>query len=123
MGDMTKNFSRKEFACKCGCGFDTINPKIVAMCQELRDAMNEQIRVTSGCRCEKRNKEAGSTSKNHIHGNAADLVCASGHVALWFKAKELHAKGGLKDLELCILEGSWVHIDCDRKRSQIFQKI
>ena len=25
MGDLTKNFSRSEFACKCGCGFDDID--------------------------------------------------------------------------------------------------
>lgn len=121
---LTTNFKRSEFACKDGCGFDKINPKIVAMCQELRDAMGESIRINSGCRCAVNNARAGSKSTNHTSGNAADLSCVSGHVALWNKAKEIHAQGKMKDLDLCLLEGSWVHIDCNGKRKNgIFQKL
>ena len=32
MGDLTKNISRYEIACKCGCGFDTIDIEVVRMC-------------------------------------------------------------------------------------------
>lgn len=28
MGDLTKNFNRFEFACKCGCGFDDIELQV-----------------------------------------------------------------------------------------------
>ena len=122
MGDLTPNFSRHEFACKCGCGFNKINPKIPVWCQELRDAMGESIRINSGCRCPKHNAKAGSTSTNHTSGNAADLSCASGHIALYKKAKEIYAQGKLKGIDLCLLEGSWVHIDCNGKRKNgVFQ--
>ena len=118
MGDLTKDFSRKEFACKCGCGFDDINLIIVQFCQEIRDELGIPLRINSGCRCEQRNADAGSKSKNHIHGNAADLSCDRGHRAIYEAAKRLyHEKGKLKGLELCLLEGSWVHIDVDRPRN------
>ncbi|GHV34844.1 hypothetical protein FACS1894187_06280 [Synergistales bacterium] len=124
MGDLTANFSRHEFACKCGCGLDNINPVIVAMCQDLREAMGEPIRINSGCRCPARNKAAGSTSTNHVNGNAADLSCKSGHAALYKKAKEIYAKGKLRGLDLCLLEGAWVHIDCNgKRRNGVFQTL
>ena len=124
MGDLTKDFSRKEFACKDLCGFDKINPKIVYMCQELRDAMGEPIRINSGCRCLKNNAKAGSTTMNHVTGNAADLSCASGHIALFKKAQEIYKQGKLQDLDLCLLEGSWVHLDVMGKRKNgVFQTL
>ena len=135
-----KNFPQHEFACKCGCGFDDINPVIPMVCQDIRDYINSipgyekmSITVTSGCRCEKRNAEAGSTSKNHVHGNAADLQCKYGHIFLWTKIKELYDLKKANPaadhrlvlaLKLVLLEGSWVHIDVDRDRANgVFQKL
>ena len=53
MGDLTKDFSRQEFACKCGCGFDRIDPRVVDMCQVIRDKLGAPVRINSACRCEK----------------------------------------------------------------------
>ena len=55
MGDLTKDFSRSEFACKCGCGYDRIDPRVVDMCQVIRDGLGASIRINSACRCERRN--------------------------------------------------------------------
>lgn len=77
MGDLTANFSRKEFACKCGCGFDSVNPALVAGLQALRDLVGRPITVTSGCRCPKHNaspKVGGAKNSQHLLGNAADIV-------------------------------------------------
>ena len=140
MSQFPKNFPQHEFACKCGCGFDAINPVIPWVCQDIRDYINSipgyekmSIVVTSGCRCEQRNKDAGSTSRNHINGNAADLQCKYGHIFLWNKIKELYdiKKADPKAdhrlilaLKLVLLEGSWVHIDVDRDRANgVFQKL
>ena len=134
------NFPQREFACKCGCGFDAINPVIPMVCQDIRDYINSfpgyakmKIIVTSGCRCPKRNEEVGSKSVNHTNGNAADLQCAPGHIFLWDKIKELYdlKKANptadhrlILALKLVLLEGSWVHIDVDRDRSNgVFQKL
>jgi len=75
MGDMTKNFSRAEFACKCGCGKDNINYTLVSLLQEIRDHFDKPIKVVSGVRCEKRNERVGGAKKSqHLLGNAADIV-------------------------------------------------
>ena len=37
MGTVSKNFSRSEFACKCGCGFDAVDVDLLAGLQALRD--------------------------------------------------------------------------------------
>jgi uncharacterized protein YcbK (DUF882 family) len=74
MGDMTKNYSRAEFACKCGCGFAAINPVLVDALQKLRDAMGRPVRVMSGCRCAAHNKLVGGAPWSvHLAGNAADV--------------------------------------------------
>ena len=121
MGDLSKNFNQKEFACKCGCGFDNINMRVVNLCQTIRDAMAEPLKINSGCRCERHNASVGSTSRNHVNGNAADLVCASGAKRLFIVIRSLFDAGRLPDLEYCELYPSFVHIDCDRRRNNRFK--
>lgn len=75
MGDITKNFSRHEFACKCGCGFDDIKYAIVFSLQKVRDHFEKKITINSGCRCDKYNKKTGgSKNSKHKEGIAADFV-------------------------------------------------
>ncbi len=75
MGDLTVNFSRKEFACKCGCGFDGISLELVAVLQELREHFDLPIVINSACRCEKHNERVGGAKgSKHKEGIAADVV-------------------------------------------------
>ena len=75
MGDITKNFSRKEFACKCGCGFDDVEESLVRLLQRLRSHYKASITVTSSCRCYAHNKAVGgSKGSRHLAGTAADIV-------------------------------------------------
>ena len=75
MGDVSKNFSRKEFACKCGCGFDAVDVDLLAGLQALRDLAGKQITITSACRCESHNKKVGGASKSyHVKAKAVDVV-------------------------------------------------
>jgi len=76
MGDLTNNFSRFEFACKCGCGFDDIDPKVVAALQKLRDMLDKPIHVTSGCRCPAHNAtlHGAAGGSLHMQGKAADIA-------------------------------------------------
>ena len=37
MGDLTANFNRAEFACKCGCGKDDIKDALAVKVQAIRD--------------------------------------------------------------------------------------
>lgn len=73
MGDITRNFSRHEFACKCGCGFDDIDIRVVNRLQVVRDILGVEITVNSGCRCKAYNyKVGGKPASLHLEGKAID---------------------------------------------------
>ena len=36
MGDLTENFSRREFACTCNCGADGIDMELVEALERVR---------------------------------------------------------------------------------------
>ena len=53
MGDITKNLSRHEFACRCGCGSSEPHPVLVIGTQDVVDTCGcKRVTVTSGTRCE-----------------------------------------------------------------------
>ena len=77
-----RNFTRDEFACGCGCGFDDIDPLIVSTLQRLRDEVQRPVVVNSGCRCAEHNIKVGGspatqgkpgTGSRHLYGKAADI--------------------------------------------------
>ena len=75
MGDLTENFSRSEFACKCGCGLDEIQLSVVELCQEVRDHYGVPVTVTSACRCPSHNSYVGGSSgSRHLECDAVDIV-------------------------------------------------
>lgn len=75
MGDLTKNFSRKEFACRCGCGFDHISLQLVEELQDVRDHFGSSVAINSACRCEEHNQRVGgSRGSKHKLGIAADFT-------------------------------------------------
>lgn len=77
MGDVSKNFSREEFACNCGCGFAAVDIALLCGLQELRDKSGKSITISSGCRCDERNKRVRGSSKSfHKFGMAADITIA-----------------------------------------------
>ena len=71
---LSRNFTRREFACRDGCGFDIPTPEIVLSAQALRDYINRPVHVNSGCRCPARNAAVGgSQNSEHINGAAVDI--------------------------------------------------
>lgn len=74
MGDISKNFNRSEFACKCGCGMDTVDTGLLFMLQDIRDKFGP-IMINSANRCETHNKSVGgSDASQHKKSRAADIV-------------------------------------------------
>lgn len=81
MGDLSRNLSRKEFACQCGCGFATVDIGLSPILQFVVDHFQDKykdkivrIKITSGCRCERHNNVVGGSSKSmHKEGRAADF--------------------------------------------------
>lgn len=91
MGDLTKNFSRSEFRCKCGCDYDVIDFATVDALQKTADHFADKfdtpiwVDVTSGNRCRKHNDALREIAKSdpsismpaenslHIDARAADV--------------------------------------------------
>ena len=68
------NFTRAEFACKCGCGFDTVDHYLAEVLDIVREHFGVPITITSGARCIAHNKAVGGVSTSqHTRGRAADI--------------------------------------------------
>ena len=71
---LSSNFQRKEFACQCGCNFDTVDAILLRLLTSVRNHFKARVTITSGCRCEEHNrKEGGSKNSYHLYGKAADI--------------------------------------------------
>ena len=85
MGELSKNFSRDEFRCKCGCGADKVDKAFIWKLQYARDIANIPFIVRSGCRCPQHNKDEGGTeNSDHLATDdwacqGADIECLSSH--------------------------------------------
>ncbi len=117
MGDLSRNFSRSEFACRC-CGKADIDPRLVDALQELRDLANAPIRVTSGYRCPEHNRAVGGAKQSrHLRGHAADIVIKSLSVAGMYELAEQVAafrNGGIGVYP----EQGFVHVDIREVRTR-----
>lgn len=127
MGDLSKNFSRSEFACRCGCGFDTPSPAIVRTVQTIRDEAGRAVTINSGCRCPRHNARQKNSVPDsaHITGEAADIYIEGWtNKKLGALIKKLHSQGKLPSLRYCyLIKGSRraVHVGTDNKpRKRIF---
>lgn len=97
MGDLSDNFSRSEFACKCGCGFDTVDTELLRILESIRAHFDRKIKINSGCRCAPYNSSdgvRGSTGSFHLYGRAADIVVDGIDPALVYELADQMGIGG-----------------------------
>ena len=111
MGDITRNFSRHEFACKCGCGLDVIDLNLVNRLQVVRDILNTPIIIHSGVRCAEHNRDVGGKPRSlHLAGKAIDWAVDDLDL-MSYAAKLLYNwSGGYHQYE------TFFHCDIGRKR-------
>ena len=72
---LSKNFTRKDFKCPCGCTRQMVDSELVEKLQAIRDKLGKAIKVTSGYRCITHNASktvGGSPNSKHRYGMAAD---------------------------------------------------
>ncbi|MFQ6006783.1 MAG: D-Ala-D-Ala carboxypeptidase family metallohydrolase [Woeseia sp.] len=70
------NFTLAEFACRCGCGHNLIEPNFVDMLQLLRSEVGRPFIITSGYRCLDHPLEVVKQKPGaHTLGVAADIYC------------------------------------------------
>ena len=70
-----KHFQKSEFTCKCGCGFDDIDIRLVKLLEQIRSHFGDNpLIITSGCRCAKHNRNVGGVQgSRHVLGKASDF--------------------------------------------------
>ena len=111
---MNKYFNREEFACSCGCGFNTVDADLLAMLTRIRTYFNKPVVITSGCRCQSYNERVGgSYNSQHKLGRAADIIVKDidpEEVAIF--ARTINEDGGVGSYS------TFTHIDsrCGRAR-------
>ena len=122
MGDLTENFSRSEFVCRCGCGEDRVNPMLVERLQIARNFLGRGMTITSGCRCVDHNEnEGGSPTSSH-------LVKPRGRSEEFCDAADVEVRGGEYRFELdgALREGGFrrlgvhnkfIHADIDPEKA------
>ena len=114
---LSKNLTRNEIACKCGCGFDIVTPGLVDTFQAIRDYIDKAVHITSGARCPEHNAKVGGVPDSaHVTGEALDMQVHGLSARQFGEAvKILHAEGKLPHLEYCYLMRNAIHIGVDKK--------
>ena len=103
---ISKHFTREEMACKCGCGFNSMDIITLKIADEVRDFVGHSITPSSAARCSMHNLSIGSNHKSqHPKARAIDLPVSDPEaVYKWLCDKYPNQYGfGLYD--------TFVHID------------
>lgn len=108
-----KYFKKEEFTCKCGCGSNNIQLKVVKVADEIREHFGKPAIVNSATRCVKHNKEVGGVvNSRHLVGKAIDLYIedVDGGTLVNY-TKQLVTQGKLRYTYRISANGNAVHID------------
>jgi uncharacterized protein YcbK (DUF882 family) len=71
---LTKNFKLSEFECHDGQHEVLIDPKLIVLIQQLRDALGVSITIAAAYRNEAHNKKVGGAPRSqHLLGKAVDI--------------------------------------------------
>ena len=114
MGDLSKDFSRDEMVCKCGCDRFELNKDLVRGLQRMRDGYGRRVKINSGFRCEAWNKhEGGKDTSSHLTGDAADIHVYNSKQSFRLIKEALNAAfTRLGDVS------TFIHVDVDTKKPQ-----
>jgi uncharacterized protein YcbK (DUF882 family) len=118
------NFTRDEFACGCGCGFDDVDPLIVTTLQRLRDEVQRPVVVNSGCRCKAHNAAVnGGKSSQHLKGKAADIkIEGMTSIQIIDVIRRLYLDGEIYVGYVYAINGASVHVDVRAPQSQTVRR-
>lgn len=108
--DSIKYFKKDEFRCKCGCGLDSMEEKLIRTADKVREHFNRPMQVTSGRRCTKHNARVGGVSNSrHLSGKAMDF-CVVGKTAI----QVLDYVKKLPEIRYAYaIDGTYVHMDIE----------
>lgn len=107
MGDLSKNFSTKEFISP-DTGVCRMQPEFIERLQRCRDEYGKPMRVVSGFRSIEYNKKIGGAPNSaHCRGYAADISCTSSSNRMQMM------RIFLKHFPRIGIANLYLHIDCD----------
>jgi uncharacterized protein YcbK (DUF882 family) len=111
---LSRNFSAEEWASKCGADIFKVHPILIAGVQEIRDACDFPIRITSGYRTVAHNEFVGGASDSlHTIGLAVDLQASDRSES---KLQRIIAEA--RKLGFVVRPyPTFVHIDCGEPRN------
>lgn len=96
---LSKYFTLKEFRCRCeldDCIYTKVDTDLVDLLEEIRAIFKSPIKITSGYRCEKHNRELEGAAENsyHVKGMAADILIPNHfHKPLFDRYKDQYGIG------------------------------
>lgn len=110
---LSPHFSEHECACRCGCGFNQVSPRLLGLAEKVREILGAPMIVHSVCRCPARNKETGGAAESqHLRGRAMDFhVKGLDHEEAYKKIRSAFNSGQLTELGGLFLYDWGVHID------------
>lgn len=113
MTQLSEHFNRTEFACKCGCGQDTVDTELIPILEKIRVHFDVAVSISSGNRCQVYNDRVGGASKSqHLISRAADIVVkgvGAGDVFDWINSWHT---GGLGRYQ------TFTHVDSRKQRTR-----
>jgi len=121
VGDLSKNFSRSEFACKCGCGTTKMNMPFMERLQTAREYAGIAFNISSGGRCVIHNKRIeGKKDSAHLpdmdgESHAADITFKNGFQLFIIVSALL--KAGFRRIGINF-KYKFVHVDNDSGKPQ-----
>ena len=112
-------FKPEEFGCKCGCGLNNPDPKLLSGLNIAREDYGNPITIESACRCVKHNKTVGGVTDS-AHTPQSDGFC---------KATDLRVTNGQMRFNLLrsVLKAgftrigigkNFIHVDVDMDKPQ-----
>ena len=110
------HFTRRELACKCGCGLCNPRDELLHLAEAVRHVLGDTpMIVNSCCRCEKHNRAVGgSPTSKHLTGRALDFrPLAMSVFAAYAKIITAYERGELPELGGIGLyvKKNFIHID------------
>lgn len=114
MGDLRRDFSKREFACRC-CGKVFVATALADGLQALRDLAGRPVIITSGYRCARHNNAVGGADGSlHTSGQAADIVVGGLAVhQMYALAEQIPVFGGIG-----VYDDGFLHVDVRPKRAR-----
>lgn len=113
MTKITKHFTKEELVCKCGCGAFNLAEGFAEKLEELRNALDKPMIVTSCCRCDNKNIMVGG-AKDSYHKVTNDI--SNGTCAIDIKRKNYDYDSHLISIALELgwsvgIAKTFIHLD------------